>query len=102
MHKIIYVALLFFFSFLLNFNSIAQETTSEIVGSVNENQSPVAGATITALHIPTGTKYATTSRKDGRFNLPNLKVGGPYTITVNFIGYKEEKQENVFLLLGQE
>ena len=86
----------------MNFNSIAQETTSEIVGSVNENQSPVAGATITALHIPTGTKYATTSRKDGRFNLPNLKVGGPYTITVNFIGYKEEKQENVFLLLGQE
>lgn len=84
------------------FTSVAQETTSEIVGTITEGQKPVAGATITALHIPTGTKYVTTSRNDGRFNLPNLKIGGPYTITVSFVGYKEEKQDNVMLLLGQE
>jgi hypothetical protein len=80
----------------------AQETTSEIVGSVTASQAPVAGAIITAIHTPTGTRYVTTSRKDGRFNLPNLKIGGPYTLTVSFVGYKDESQENIYLTLGQE
>ncbi|MEO6812403.1 MAG: TonB-dependent receptor, partial [Ginsengibacter sp.] len=81
----------------------AQETTSEIQGIVtDENNSALAGATITSIHIPTGTKNTTTSRKDGRYNLPNLKVGGPYTVIVSFVGFKTEKQENITLLLGQE
>ena len=84
------------------FTLTAQETTSEITGIVTENQKPVAGATVTALHVPSGTKYATTTRNDGRYNLANLKVGGPYTVTISFVGYKEEKQENIQLLLGQE
>ena len=102
MRKMIYTFLGIFLSVGVSLTSMAQETTSEIVGIVTDNNAPVAGATITALHNPTGTKYATTSRKDGRFNLPNLKIGGPYTITVSFIGYKAESQENVSLLLGQE
>ncbi len=80
----------------------AQETTSDIQGSISDGKTNIAGAIITAIHQPTGTKYATTSRKDGRYNLPNLKIGGPYLITVSFVGFKEEKQENVFLILGQE
>jgi hypothetical protein len=82
--------------------SFAQETTSDIIGVVTDNGNAIGGATITALHVPTGTKYVTTSRKDGRYNLPNLKIGGPYTITVSFVGFKAEPQENVSLLLGQE
>lgn len=81
---------------------LAQETTSEIHGLVKDGQEAVPGAAITAIHIPTGTKYMTTSRKDGRYNLPNVRVGGPYTITVSFISFKEQKIENVFLSLGQE
>ena len=81
----------------------AQETTSEIQGAItDENNNPLAGATITAIHIPTGTKYSTTTRKEGRYNLANLKVGGPYSLTASFVGYKSEKQENITLLLGQE
>ncbi|MBN9300071.1 MAG: TonB-dependent receptor [Filimonas sp.] len=80
----------------------AQVTTADIVGLVADAQKPIAGATITAIHTPTGTKYVTTSRKDGHFTLPNLRVGGPYTITTSYVGFKEEKQENVFLTLGQE
>ena len=84
------------------FFAFAQETTSEIQGTVSESKGILGGATVTALHVPTGTKYTTTTRKDGRFNLPNIRVGGPYTLTVSYIGYKEEKQENITLLLGQE
>ncbi|HVX51337.1 MAG TPA: carboxypeptidase regulatory-like domain-containing protein, partial [Chitinophagaceae bacterium] len=86
----------------LAFLARAQETTSEIVGSITASNAPISGATITAIHNPSGTSYSTTSRNDGRFNLANLKVGGPYTITVSFVGYKTEKQENITLLLGQE
>jgi len=54
-----------------------------------------------AVHVPTGTKYATTTRNDGRYNLPNLKIGGPYIITTAFVGLKSEKINDVFLNLGQ-
>ncbi|THU40655.1 TonB-dependent receptor [Niastella caeni] len=81
----------------------AQETTSEIHGTVTDNNgSPLSGATIIALHTPSGTKYATTTRKDGRFNLPNLRVGGPYTVSVTYVGFKKMEQDNINLLLGQE
>src|SRR5215213_4397847 len=81
---------------------MAQETTSEIRGVVTDQSGPVAGATVTAVHGPTGTKYATTSRKDGRYNLANLRIGGPYELTISFIGYKTETQNNITLILGQE
>lgn len=80
----------------------AQETTSEIVGIVSDGKNPLNGATVTILNVPTNTKYTTTTRKEGRFNVPNLRVGGPYTVTVSYIGFTDGKQENIFLLLGQE
>ena len=86
---------------LLGFLAKAQETTSEIQGTVSDNgQTPLAGATITAIHQPTGTKYATTSRKNGQYNLANIRVGGPYLITTTFVGFQEEKQNSIFLTLG--
>jgi hypothetical protein len=87
---------------LLGFLVKAQETTSEIQGIVADSKgTPLAGATIIAVHTPTGSRYITTSRKDGRYNLANLRVGGPYVITETFVGYKEQKLENVILSLGQ-
>ena len=81
--------------------SFAQETTSEIQGVVSdEGGKSLAGASITALHTPTGTSYSTTSRNDGRFNLPNLRIGGPYTVTVTFVGFKESTQQDIQLTLG--
>ncbi|MGG9960724.1 TonB-dependent receptor [Ferruginibacter sp. SUN106] len=81
--------------------AFAQETTSEIQGIVTDGSNGLGNATIVAVHNPTGTKYSTTSRRDGRYNLPNLRVGGPYTITVSFVGFKAEQQDNITLLLGQ-
>ena len=99
MHKI---STTFLLLLLLPFFALAQETTSEIVGTVSGGNSGLAGATVTVLNIPTGTQAATTTRKEGRFNLPNLRVGGPYTITVSYVGYETMKRDSVFLLLGQE
>ncbi len=83
-------------------HGFSQETTSEINGIITDTLGHgLAGATIQALHVPTGSKYNTTTRKDGHYNLANLRVGGPYTITVSYVGYEPQTQENVSLLLGQ-
>ncbi|RYY55018.1 MAG: TonB-dependent receptor, partial [Chitinophagaceae bacterium] len=79
----------------------AQETTSEIQGLVSASSGMLAGATITAVHQPTNTTYTTTSRTDGRYNLPNLKVGGPYTIRVTYVGFTAGERADVTLTLGQ-
>ena len=96
----------YFFAFLLVSGictaSRAQETTSDIVGTVKDKGKVVVGATVTAIHLPSGTKYVTSTRKDGRYNIPNAKIGGPYSLEVSYVGYKTEKQENIYLSLGQE
>jgi hypothetical protein len=82
--------------------SMGQETTSQMLGSVTQGGTGLAGATVTALHVPTGTKYTTTTRKDGRYNLDGLRIGGPYVLTVSYVGFKEQKTENILLTLGQD
>lgn len=82
-------------------NSFSQETTSELQGVVTgDNGQGLQGATIVAVHTPTGTKYITTSRTDGRYNLPNVRVGGPYEVTVTFVGFQPSTQRDITLLLG--
>jgi hypothetical protein len=81
----------------------AQQTTSSISGTVvDEKGLSLPGVTITAVHTPTGTNYSTVSRVDGRYNLPNLRIGGPYTVTFSFIGFTSKVENDVTLSLGQE
>ncbi len=80
---------------------IAQETTADIQGTVSDGKTGLAGATIVAVHTPTGTVYTTTSRKDGRYNFANVRIGGPYEIKVTYSGFKEEKLTGITLTLGQ-
>ncbi|MEI8114153.1 MAG: TonB-dependent receptor [Bacteroidia bacterium] len=86
---------------LLSFLAKAQETTAEIQGLISSSEGALPFVTVIATHVPTGTKYGTTTREDGRFNLPNLKIGGPYTIDVSFVGLKPGHQEGITLFLGQ-
>jgi len=86
---------------LLSVVAKSQETTAEISGTIMEGNSPLQDVVVMAVHVPTGTKYNTTTRSDGRYNLPNLKIGGPYTLTTAFVGLKSEKVNDIFLNLGQ-
>jgi len=77
-------------------------TTGNIAGAVTDAQGGVLpGATVTALHTPTGTSYEAVTGTDGRFSILNVRVG-PYTVSVNMNGFKDQKQENVEVQLGQE
>ena len=77
-------------------------TTAAMSGIVQDVEgNPLPGANVIAIHEPTGTQYGASTRDNGLFNLPNLKIGGPYNVTVSFVGFNSEKQENITLSLGQ-
>lgn len=87
--------------FALAATGTAQVTTSEIVGSVSDQTgAAVSGATVTAVHTPSGTRYSTESNSEGRFTLPGMRVGGPYTVTITSSGFEEQKREGITLALG--
>lgn len=77
-------------------------TTASISGLVTDKDGqPLPGATVTAVHVPSGTKYAAASRGDGRYNLQGVRIGGPYSITVTFVGYEDQKNDVDYLGLDQ-
>ena len=81
----------------------AQVTTATLYGNVaDDNGGSMVAATVVAKHEPSGTIYGTTTREDGGFTLPNLRIGGPYTVTASFIGYQEESVGNIQLAIGQK
>jgi hypothetical protein len=80
----------------------SQVTTSSITGVVREaGAQPLAGATINAVHVPSGTRYSALTQTGGQFTIPNMRTGGPYQITVTYVGYQQERLEEVYLQLGQ-
>jgi hypothetical protein len=63
-------------------------TTASINGFISDaDGGALPGANVIALHEPSGTKYGAATRENGVYNLPNLKIGGPYKITVSYIGF---------------
>ncbi|MEO9967083.1 MAG: TonB-dependent receptor [Reichenbachiella sp.] len=81
----------------------AQTTTSWITGRVNDaNGEGLIGASVIAVHEPTGTRYGVSTRLDGGYDIPNAKIGGPYSVEVSFVGFKNQKITGVFLTLGQK
>lgn len=80
----------------------AQVTTSGVSGKIyGTEQVTLPGATVLLIHVPTGTQYSTTTDEDGIFRIPNMKVGGPYKVTISYIGYKTITQDDINLSLGQ-
>lgn len=90
------------FLLAIPFSMMAQVTTSGISGTItNATGETLAGASITALHQPSGTRYSAISLSNGQFNIPNMRVGGPYHIEVSFVGMETQKFDNVTLKLAE-
>ena len=81
-------------------------TTGALNGIVtNEQKQPIQGANVIAIHLPSGTSYEAVSRADGRFTIPGMRVGGPYSVTVAYTGtagtaFEPQTQEDVSVTLG--
>jgi len=78
-----------------------QVTTSAISGTIKDASNEVLiGATIEAVHLPSGTSYGTSTDVDGSYRIPGMRIGGPYRVTVSYVGYATKTQSNIILNLG--
>lgn len=96
----VYLFLVAFFSVV--FSGYSQVTTSGMSGKVSGvDNEPLAGATVVAVHVPSGTQYGTITNSEGRYTIVGMRTGGPYKVEIRFLGFANFKRDNVQLQLGQ-
>ena len=72
-------------------------TTSSISGKVYDKDSQtLPGASILAIHTPSGTRYTASTDYTGNFRISNMRVGGPYKIVITFIGFKNFEENDTY------
>ena len=99
MKKLKFLMLSAMFTLALVMN--AQVTTASLSGVVvDEGQQPMVGATITAVHVPSGTVYNASANMEGRYTIQGMRPGGPYTVSVSYVGYEKREIEGITLQLG--
>ncbi len=80
----------------------SQVTTSGLSGTVTtETGEKLPGATVLAVHEPSGTQYGTISNAEGRFSLQGMRPGGPYRVEISFVGYSKGTYTDITLYLGE-
>jgi len=79
---------------------VTTATLSGVVADSATNE-PISGATVVALHVPTGTQYRALTRSSGAYTLPNVRIGGPYRVTATFLGFQPRSAQDVMLNLGE-
>lgn len=79
----------------------AQETTAAVRGTVEADGAPVQGAQVVIVHEPSGTSFSTTTDADGSFGANGLRLGGPFTVTVDAGGFETSQVTDLFLTAGQ-
>lgn len=84
-----------------SFSVSAQVTTGSISGSLKAtNGQSMAGATVTAIHLPSGTRYVVAAGKNGTYAFSNVRVGGPFKVTASFTGFTTPEENDVYTSLG--
>ncbi|RMH14063.1 MAG: hypothetical protein D6701_11670 [Gemmatimonadetes bacterium] len=77
-------------------------TTSAISGVVRDQAGqPVSGAQISVLNTETGVQVGSLSNAEGRYFVQHLQPGGPYTVSVEIIGFAPQRREGIVLSLGE-
>ena len=94
-------AFLLFALLLSGLTTFAQVTTSTISGKVTDQAGEgLVGATVVAVHVPSGTRYGASTSASGRYLLPAVRVGGPFIISVTYTGFEPQDREAIFTSLG--
>ena len=88
----------------LSLTAMAQITTSSMAGKVtldDANAEEVIGATVVAVHEPSGTRYTAVTNTSGRFSINGLRTGGPYEVTISYIGFQPKTVKGIVLQLAE-
>ena len=82
---------------------MAQVTTSAMSGKVTLEGTgeELIGATVQAVHEPSGTTYSAVTNVNGRFNIQGMRTGGPYAVTVSYVGHQTKIYKDITLQLGE-
>ncbi len=101
MHKRIYLFLILLC--ISTISATAQVTTAALTGKVTDGktQEEIIGATVQAIHAPSGTRYAAITNIDGLFTIQGMRTGGPYEVTISYIGYQSKHYSGIQLTLGE-
>jgi hypothetical protein len=97
------IVLLFTLLAVVGYTAFGQGTTTSNVGGkvLDESGDPLPGATVIAIHNPSGSEYGVVTNSEGFFRLSNMRPGGPYTISITFVGFQDFVKTEVYLQLGQ-
>jgi hypothetical protein len=80
----------------------AQVTTGSMTGTIRDVAgAALTGATISATHTPSGTRYNTSSQGNGQYTINNMRSGGPYTVIITYVGYEQQRFDDIFIQLGE-
>ncbi|MBR3716909.1 MAG: carboxypeptidase regulatory-like domain-containing protein, partial [Bacteroidaceae bacterium] len=80
----------------------AQITTAAMGGRViDDTCEAVIGASVRAVHEPSGSVYGAVTNVDGRYSIQGMRTGGPYTVTVSYVGYTTKTFSNLTMQLGE-
>ena len=95
--------LLSFAAMLFVVSATAQVTTSTLNGKVSDAQGePVVGATVVAVHTPSGSQYYAVANAEGRYFINGMRAGGPYTVEVSCLGYTTVTYTDITLTLAED
>ena len=101
MKKILKVVLSLMAAMLFVVSGFAQVTTSSITGRItDESGEPLVGATVVAVHTPSGTQYYAVANAEGRFFINGMRAGGPYDVEVSCLGYQKQNYSGLSLGLA--
>lgn len=76
-------------------------TTASLGGQVTSSTgAPLSGATVNAVHVPSGSRYGVLTRADGRYLIPGMRVGGPYRVVATYLGHGTQQVDDLTLNLG--
>jgi Carboxypeptidase regulatory-like domain len=91
-----------FLLLMLGLGVQAQVTTSSISGKITDEKSvELIGANVLVIHTPSGTQYGTITNESGQYSISNMRVGGPYSLSISYVGYQDYSENDIYLNLGQ-
>jgi hypothetical protein len=90
-----------FAAMVISVSAFAQVTTSAIAGKITDAEGAVAGAAVVVTHVPTGTNYYSVADENGAFRVNSVTPGGPYTVSVEMLGYRKVQYNGLYAPLGE-